>query len=86
MGAFNINITGVGGHGCERKSKPGDSLYQRCGRFDCPDCFAFWFVTQLKLRGMLSYQECDATFTHWPGEHCEVVDDLRENKRRSGCF
>lgn len=52
MGAFNINITGVGGHGCERKAKPGDRL-QRCGRFTCPDCLAFEFVQRLRQAGMV---------------------------------
>jgi hypothetical protein len=51
MGAFNINITGVGGHGCERKAKPGDKLYGRCGRFTCPDCAAYDFVQRLKQAG-----------------------------------
>lgn len=53
MGAFNINITGVGGHGCERKAKKGDKLYGRCGRFTCPDCMAYEFVQRLKQAGML---------------------------------
>lgn len=53
MGAFNINITGVGGHGCERKAKPGEKLYGRCGRFNCPDCMAYEFVQQLKQKGMI---------------------------------
>ncbi len=53
MGAFNINITGVGGHGCERKAKPGEKLYGRCGRFTCPDCAAYDFVQRLKQAGML---------------------------------
>jgi hypothetical protein len=53
MGAFNINITGVGGHGCERKAKPGEKLFGRCGRFTCPDCAAYDFVQRLKQAGML---------------------------------
>jgi hypothetical protein len=53
MGAFNINITGVGGHGCERKAKAGDKLYGRCGRFNCPDCIAYDFVQRLRQSGML---------------------------------
>jgi hypothetical protein len=54
MGAFNINITGVGGHGCERKAKPGEKLHGRCGRFTCPDCMAYEFVQRMKQAGMLS--------------------------------
>lgn len=53
MGAFNINITGVGGHGCERKAKAGEKLHGRCGRFTCPDCMAFEFVQRLKQAGMV---------------------------------
>lgn len=53
MGAFNINITGVGGHGCERKAKAGDKLHGRCGRFTCPDCMAYDFVQRMKQAGML---------------------------------
>jgi hypothetical protein len=53
MGAFNINITGVGGHGCERKAKPGEKLYGRCGRFTCPDCAAYDFVQRLRQAGMV---------------------------------
>lgn len=53
MGAFNINITGVGGHGCERKAKPGEKLFGRCGRFNCPDCLAYDFVQRLRQAGMV---------------------------------
>lgn len=53
MGDFNINITGVGGHGCERKAGPGDKLYGRCGRFNCPDCLAYEFVQRLRQAGTL---------------------------------
>lgn len=53
MGAFNINITGVGGHGCERKARAGEKLYGRCGRFTCPDCMAYEFVQRMKQAGML---------------------------------
>lgn len=54
MGAFRIEILGVGGHGCERKAKPGDKLHGRCGRFNCPDCLAYEFTQQLRQRGMLT--------------------------------
>lgn len=53
MGAFNINITGVGGHGCERKAKAGEKLYGRCGKFSCPDCATYDFVQRLQQAGML---------------------------------
>ncbi|HYB96206.1 MAG TPA: hypothetical protein VEC39_14640 [Vicinamibacterales bacterium] len=53
MGAFKIEIIGVGGHGCERKAKPGEKLYARCGRFSCPDCAAYDFTQRLRQAGML---------------------------------
>ena len=53
MGAFRIDIMGVGGHGCERKAKAGEKLFGRCGRFNCPDCMAYEFVQQLKQKGMI---------------------------------
>lgn len=53
MGAFNINITGVGGHGCDRTAKAGQKLYGRCGRFTCPDCAAYDFVQRLRQAGMV---------------------------------
>ena len=53
MGAFAIQILGVGGHGCERKAKPGDKLFGRCGRFNCPDCQAYEFVQRLRQAGMV---------------------------------
>lgn len=53
MGHFNINITGVGGHGCERNAKPGEKLHGRCGRFNCPDCLAYDFTQRLRQAGMV---------------------------------
>ena len=67
MGAFNINITGVGGHGCERKAKAGEKLYGRCGRFTCPDCMAYDFVQRMKQAGMV--REGDTAYgQEWNGE------------------
>lgn len=72
MGAFNINITGVGGHGCERKAKPGEKLYQRCGRFTCPDCMAYEFVQRMKQAGMV--REGDTAYTvEVPADHPDVL-------------
>jgi hypothetical protein len=67
MGAFNINITGVGGHGCERKAKAGEKLYGRCGRFTCPDCIAYEFVQRMKQAGMI--REGDQAYS------VELADD-----------
>jgi len=76
MGQFNISITAQGGHGCERKAKEGGELYGRCKRLDCPDCLAYDFVQELKLKGM---NVESAIFTHWPGSPHEVVDDMNRS-------
>lgn len=86
MGAFNINITAVGGHGCERSARPGGKLYGRCGRFTCPDCMAYEFVQRLRQAGMLNTPEAAATFTHWPGTPAQVVDNILTNERQEGAF
>lgn len=129
MGAFSIQIVGVGGHGCDRKAKPGEKLYGRCGRFGCPDCLTYDFVQRLRQAGMVRegdqaqgqelkdgdepptgtevyYTDAEhrlvpapvaggkrfwrkfhqATFTHWPGDPGQVVDDLLKNERQSGQF
>lgn len=83
MGQFNISITAVGGHGCERKAKTGEKLYQRCGKFGCPDCMAYDFVQQMKYRGAIIEE---AKFTHWPNTPTEVIDDLVNNQRLKGQF
>lgn len=76
MGAFRIEIVGVGGHGCDRKAKPGDKLYARCGRFGCPDCMAHDFVQQMRQRGMVT--EGSAAFSvEVPSDDPRVVEYLR---------
>lgn len=86
MGTFNINITAVGGHGCEKNAKAGEPLYRRCGKFTCPDCIAYDLTQRLKQAGMLSTPEASSKFTHWPGTDRQVVDDLLKNVRESGDF
>jgi hypothetical protein len=83
MGQFNINITAVGGHGCERNAKAGDRLYGRCQRLSCPDCLAYDFVQTMRAKG---FNVESATFTHWPNTPTQVVDDLLKNVRASGQF
>lgn len=69
MGAFKIEIVGVGGHGCDRKAKAGDKLYGRCGRFSCPDCEAFDFVQRLRQKGMI--RENDLAYSIEVPADCE---------------
>lgn len=81
MGQFNVSVTAVGGHGCQREVKDGGQVYG-CGQMSCPDCIAREFVETLKRRGA-NVEE--AKLTHWPGTPTEVVDDLLTRKR-TGSF
>lgn len=73
MGAFNINITGVGGHGCERQAKAGEKLFRRCGRFTCPDCLAYEFTQRLKQAGMI--REGDVAYSVL--QSSDIVDAIK---------
>lgn len=87
MGTHRIEITMVGGHGCDRTAKEGELLAGRCGRVDnCPDCAAAEFVGRMHQLGLFSLPGTSATFTHWPGERGEVVDDMIAGKRIRGQF
>lgn len=81
MGTYRIEITAVGGHGCDRAAKEGDEL-KRCGQPSCPDCSALAFVDELKK----SQNVQEATLTHWPAQSSEVRDDLLTGRRRRGSF
>lgn len=84
MGIFRIEIKASGGHGCDRKAGPGDNLYARCARMDCPDCLAYDFVNLLRQKG---FNVGEATFTHFAGAvTAEVVDDMMKNRRVRGKF
>lgn len=72
MGAFKIEVDGVGGHGCSREAKEGERVYG-CNRMGCPDCLARDFVELLGRRGFMGVK---GTFTHWPGEPTQVVDAI----------
>lgn len=91
MGMFRVEVTGVGGHGCQRQVKDGELLQQFCGMSGCPDCIAREFVRDLKRAGVFfNTGNCDgyeggAVLRHWPGSKSEVVDDLLTGKR-TGSF
>ena len=70
MGDFRIVIEAVGGHGCERNAKEGETFYG-CASMECPDCQLREFLNSPRFRSMVKR----ATLTHWPGEADEVVDE-----------
>ena len=80
MGNFRIEIEAVGGHGCQREIKDGGEVYG-CKAMGCPDCEARRFLKQfLAATGITA--PVKATFTHWPGQPSEVVDDLHTGIRK----
>lgn len=82
MGQFRVEITAIGGHGCQRSVKDGEKVQEFCGSFSCPDCAARDFVRDLKRRGV---NVESARLVHWPGQPSEVRDDLITHVR-SGSF
>mgnify|MGYP001617174431 FL=1 len=81
MGQYRIEITAVGGHGCERQVKDGQKVWG-CRRMGCPDCETRNFVDSLRRQGQ-SIEK--ATLTHWPETPTEVRDDL-VTSMRTGSF
>lgn len=81
MGQYRIEITAVGGHGCQRELKDGQTVYG-CGHRGCPDCSARALVDELRRNGNTVES---AKLTHWPGTTTEVQDDLL-TKVRKGSF
>lgn len=81
MGQFTFSVTAFGSDGCDRRAKPGDRLFNRCGKFGCPDCMAYDFVQQMKQKGVTVGL---ATFTHRPNTESQVIDDLVTNTRTVG--
>lgn len=82
MGNFSVEVSGVGGHGCQRDVKSGGLVQMYCGSTGCPDCMAREFVRDLQSRG---HAVTKAVLIHWPGSVTEVRDDLITLKR-TGSF
>lgn len=83
MGQFRLEISAIGAHGCDRKARTGEKLFNRCGKFGCADCMAYDFVQSLRVKG---FTVEGAKFTHFPGARQEVIDDLLVNERKLGEF
>jgi hypothetical protein len=69
MGQFAIVISGVGGHGCSREVKDGESVLG-CQRPDCPDCIAREFVRRFKRNNV---GDLRAELIHWP-DRLDLID------------
>lgn len=82
MGQFRVTVTAVGGHGCQREVKNGETLREFCGSVSCPDCAAREFVRTLKRQGQ---NVESAELSHWPGTPGEVKDNLVTHER-TGSF
>lgn len=80
MGQFRIEITAVGGHGCQREIKDG-GMVPGCGEEGCPDCKVRRFLEDFRKSNNVE----QATLTHWPNTPHEVKDDLLTGVR-TGSF
>lgn len=78
MGQFHVHVDAVGGHGCQREVKDGETV-TGCGQPSCPDCITRDYVGKLKASGA---SVSEATLTHWPGQPSEVRDNLLTGHRR----
>lgn len=81
MGQFNVSVTAVGNHGCQREVKDGEHVVG-CEQSQCTDCVTREYIRRLKRTGAMVG---GAVITHWPGTANEVRDDLVTG-RRSGSF
>lgn len=87
MGHHRIEINMIGGHGCDRTAKEGETR-TFCGLENCPDCAVRTLVEAFRKRGCFdngTEAERNATITHWPGDG-EIVDDLLSGVRHKGSF
>jgi hypothetical protein len=72
MGDFRIEVNAIGGHGCQRNVKDGETVFG-CGAMNCPDCLTAEYIAKLQRSGA---HVKDATLTHWPGQASEVKDEF----------
>lgn len=84
MGDYRFTLEGVGGHGCGREAKDGETVI-RCGQPHCTDCKIIALVKGL------GYEPKSAVLEHWPvpgaagttrTENPGPVDDLISGTRR----
>lgn len=80
MGTFNVDVTAVGNHYCQRELRDGATV-DGCGDPNCPDCIARAFVAELQRTGA---NVGSAKLTHWPGASHQVQDDLLTKVRTVG--
>lgn len=72
MGDFRVEVNAVGGHGCCRDSRDGETVYG-CGHVSCPDCITARYIAEMMRAGVAVNH---ATITHWPGQPSEVRDSF----------
>jgi hypothetical protein len=81
MGDFNVHISAVGGHGCQRDRTDGQFVVG-CERTGCPDCIVREMVRRLKRANV---EVRKAQIVHWPTQLSEVRDNLLTGVR-TGSF
>ncbi len=72
MGTFRVELEAVGGHGCQRDRKDGETVYG-CGSMTCPDCITAEYVAKLQRSGA---NVSAAALIHWPGQSSQVTDEF----------
>jgi hypothetical protein len=86
VGMFRVEVQAVGGHGCQRNIKDGQQVQNFCGSVSCPDCITREYIRALKRAGACldtnMYPDVKALLTHWPGQTCEVQDNLLTGVRK----
>lgn len=80
MGNFRLEAEWIGGHGCQREKKSGETV-EGCGEAYCPDCRIRKFVAEMNA----ACSPVSAILRHWPGHASEVKDNLN-TKIREGNF
>lgn len=70
MGDFRFELNAVGGHGCSRVAKDGETV-PGCSEPSCVDCMFARFIEDLRSRGTSIK---DAVIVHWPNSTAAVLD------------
>lgn len=74
-----FTITGVGSHGVNREAKDGEQVNFNAEGDKSPDAIAKKITEEL-IASVASIDS--AKLIHWPGQECEIVDDLVTGKRK----
>jgi hypothetical protein len=72
MGFFKLEILATGGHGQDRSKENGELVDFSAGGENTPEKVALNMIADFNTK----FPVHTAKIIHWPGESCEVTDDL----------